>query len=818
MFAAGALGSRGPQLSTKKALLLVDLQNDFVHPEGKLFVPNTTEFVPKLPHLIKQFRSKGDVISITTAYTEPRGIYSDATGGYGLILKSNLTSRVPSVFAEDLNDGNEQPTATPPAEASHIIQGGILNKDVEAFLTPPYNSQASWSQCCVPLSNGALMPSILSSVIDTTVDTEVVKSNYSPFQGSSFLLNLRMQLVTELYVCGSLSNISVYATVLDAVSHGMSVTIIEDCVGYRDERCHREAMRQMADNLGANGIDCQELLDDLAGLLGDVVHEEDFKTHHHVAFQLGLQSKHKPDPKQKASAWLSSLEESTPEVQETGPSSQGLPPNSTSTAADALKSQRQHTEPLSVLGRQRPPESPPRKRHFDDQEPEARDSKVHTRRRASHEGHTGEGLVVKSTRSRRRRPQAQDRRRSPTPLHDLWPQMESKSTGDIPRTNTNDSTMAVSTPQVEMRKEPIFNDTPALSTTTSALSEQKSPKQVTEPTNPPPVPTPCRGPLIATDSYLSHSILPQDLSATIFTTLHSEVAFQPMHHRSGAVPRLVAAQGLCTSTAIPIYRHPADATPPLLPFTPTVELIRRYAEEAVGHELNHVLIQLYRGPLDAISEHADKTLDIVPRTMIVNYSAGAMRTMVLRRKISAMSTLDVDVEQQQQGAGTTGGVAGGGLLADPQAHMSPGPPRQAIRVPLPHNSLFVMGPKTNRAFLHGIRADGRMRSEKSAEELTQGAQRISLTFRRVGTWVSEDGEWIWGLGAKGKRREEAGRVSTGDGAEYERMIRAFGEENRSGVSWDWGMWYGEGFDVVDGVGVGGEEGGVVEGKREGEGG
>jgi hypothetical protein len=51
----------------------------------------------------------------------------------------------------------------------------------------------------------------------------------------------------------------------------MSVTIVKDCVDYRDERYHPEAMRQMADRMGASGIDYQELMDDLAGMLVDIV-------------------------------------------------------------------------------------------------------------------------------------------------------------------------------------------------------------------------------------------------------------------------------------------------------------------------------------------------------------------------------------------------------------------------------------------------------------------------------------------------------------------------------------------------------------------
>jgi nicotinamidase-related amidase/alkylated DNA repair dioxygenase AlkB len=802
-----ATGVPGPKLTTKKALLLIDLQNDFVDEGGKLFVPNTIDFLPKLPHLVREFRAKGDVFFITTAYAAPRSIYSDATGGYGVVLKGNVGSQVPSSSTEGPDeDGSEQYPPTPPAEASHVITEGNFNKDVQAFLTPPYNSQTSWSQCCVPRSKGTSMPEILSSIVNPAVDTEVVKSHYSPFQDASFLLQLRMQLVTELYVCGSLSNISVYATVIDAVSHGMSVTIIEDCVGYLDESCHREAMRQMADGLGANGIDYAELLDDLAGLLGDIVHEEDFQTHYEVSFQHGLQRRDKPAPKHKASSWSSSLEVSKPKKREskTSPKSALLPRKIP--ADEESRSDIQDMEPPPELGsRKQQTPSPPRKRQSDDAEPEVRDSKLNGRRRASHEGHIEESYVVKPSQVRRRKPRVRDRRRSPTPLQEVRPHFESRSTGDIPRTATAEPMMSAPTPQKGISKEPKVEDTATMPTATSSPRQEEVPAQLLQKQDTAPLQALGPTPTIALDSFILHDILPSPLSSTIFSALDSEITWQKMYHRSGEVPRLVAVQGEYSPTKIPIYRHPADASPPLLPFTPTVQLVRAAAEKAVGHELNHVLIQLYRGPEDSISEHADKTLDIVRGSKIVNYSAGALRTMVLRSKKVAMSTLDTEIGQL-------------GFAADgeepKQREMRPGPPRQTLRVPLTHNSLFVLGPETNQAFLHAIRPDRRLASERSEEETSNDGRRISLTFRHVGTFVDPENGTIWGQGATGKTKEEARRIVAGDEGlererEYERMIRAFGQENRRGKSWCWEEWYGKGVDVVDGPS---EQ--VVEGKTD----
>ncbi|KAH6900842.1 isochorismatase [Coprinopsis sp. MPI-PUGE-AT-0042] len=330
----------------------------------------------------------------------------------------------------------------------------------------------------------------------------------------------------------------------------------------------------------------------------------------------------------------------------------------------------------------------------------------------------------------------------------------------------------------------------------------------------------------AGDTELVYPLLPDELSSTAFADLVKEVKWRTMLHRGGEVPRLVAVQGCSKADpilpgveAFPIYRHPADSPPDLFQerFTSTVDKIRRIAEEHIGHELNHVLIQHYRGGQDYISEHSDKTLDVVRGTKIVNVSLGAERVMTLRLKskrgpgASTGPSTPVPAEEASADSSTP---------ATPQERP---PPRPTQRIPLPHNSLFIMGPETNKTFLHGIRHDNRPEKTKSPAELAFNGERISLTFRFIGTWLvpvpqsAESGSkqqyLIYGQGAKSKAREGANAVppppSTllpkGDiphpdresiEKEVEATIRAFGEENFS-PDFDWDKWYGGGFDVVN---------------------
>ncbi len=123
-------------------------------------------------------------------------------------------------------------------------------------------------------------------------------------------------------------------------------------------------------------------------------------------------------------------------------------------------------------------------------------------------------------------------------------------------------------------------------------------------------------------------------------------------------------------------------------------------------------------------------------------------------------------------------------------------PRQVQRIPLPHNSIFVLGYQTNLHWLHGIRADKRLPQRKSAEEKSFGGERISLTFRQIGTFTDSDQKKIWGSGAKQKSKATASKISRHDDAEMEAMIIAFGKENHQS-DFDWEKEYGRGFDVIN---------------------
>ena len=112
-----------------------------------------------------------------------------------------------------------------------------------------------------------------------------------------------------------------------------------------------------------------------------------------------------------------------------------------------------------------------------------------------------------------------------------------------------------------------------------------------------------------------------------------------------------------------------------------------------------------------------------------------------------------------------------------------------------------MGLETNRAWVHSIRQDNRPPSLKSPEELAFESQRISLTFRKINTFLSLPADQnqsqakIYGQGATGKTPGDAKMVINGDKEEADKMIFAFSKENKS-ANFDWDENYGRGFDVL----------------------
>ncbi|KAI9826665.1 MAG: hypothetical protein M1819_007299 [Sarea resinae] len=666
-----------PQFETGQALIILDLQTDFLSPEGKLPLKNGIRFVQNIKDVVPAFREKGLVVWVRTEFEGSR-LANDARGkGEAIVTDEQL---------EDESEEGDLPSAGPSKSTTRETPRAGTHKSTspeeldEAFLSVSASGQEP--QCCLPGSSGAEIMGCMSSVVDPAEDSTVTKSYYSAFKNTSLLSTLRSRIVTDLYICGSLSNISVYATALDAARHGFSITILEDCLGYRSEARHNEAMRQMTELMGADSMNSGELRRTLKTV----------KTEKNL--EMGS---------------LASV----------GSTSGG-------DILQLLKGMRLNGGP-------------------DDADP------------------AGNAVVTKG----------------------IKPQDEKIA---LPK-------------DVDWERPPNIAYSSQSSTAASCKVRTRTRVRKRESSEK----TKSRGDAIAEgDCQLVHDFLPSSMAQEVFQKLQSEVKWQTMHHRGGEVPRLVAVQGdIGEDGSVPIYRHPADESPLLQPFSPTVSAIREEVQKLVKHPVNHVLIQCYRSGEDNISEHSDKTLDIVRGSSIVNVSLGAQRTMTLRTKKALPTSKGSPSSHRGEGRDNSARE----ILREASEE---GEPRKAQRVTLPHNSIFTLGPLTNTRWLHAIRPDRRPPVAKAPAEIAFDTQRISLTFRHIGTFMDPKTRAIWGQGAKGKSKEGAGKVrdvisDEGDDRakdeeqekekEEEAMVRAFGIENHD-VHFDWDAVYGRGFDVL----------------------
>lgn len=334
------------------------------------------------------------------------------------------------------------------------------------------------------------------------------------------------------------------------------------------------------------------------------------------------------------------------------------------------------------------------------------------------------------------------------------------------------------------------------------------------------------------DSQVIYDVVTPDERKAMGITCHNilnEVKWCIMRNRGIQVPRLIAIQGEVdpVTGAQPLYRHPADEQPALVPFTPAVNSLRLYLSEKLNQPFNHVLIQYYRDGKDNIGEHSDKTLDIARNTAIVNFSLGVTRTMHLKRKRQQSPSPEASTEFDRPLTDATGvdTTAAASVEANDTNDVEGGSKNERKyeyqKVIMRNNSLFVLGWETNRKWLHAIRTDKRPDNQKYEDEIhflneekdagivtisedDDGEKvesspfftgRISFTFRTVATFLSADGTTITGQGAPSTPMN-AHATEEEKEQDAMRMLKAFSRENHNS-DFEWEELYGEGFSTLN---------------------
>ena len=531
-------GSNIPLFETRKALIIINLQNDSLYVKDDIYITKNHDFVPRLKEMIPYFRKNGDIVWVNThmgVTTSPPP--TDSTRieeeSNKLSEKNRQAQRLKEQQIEedarreeaarkarlekiDPQGGSDYPSFYPSsktkeimAQASAETRAEKRSADLQVFKTDEGDSiekhlskprKGQQARFYIAGTKGAEICDDLADVVDEELDLIVTKHHYSAFDQTSLLTALRTKLVTEVYLCGILTNVGVYSTAADAVQHGLQVTLVEDCLGYRSEDKHEEALRQMADIMGVHGTDSEEIIEESGG---------------------------RP----------------VPDAVTPGITLEELSLNSNQAAADG------GSVMVGLV--------------FSNPEPATAGIRGTAR---------GEG-----------RPES-----PPVDVFDpnwqasLFPVEESTQQAESPLKETQTSPTARSGPSASKNRTSWQSRSATLGPSDSIGSG---------------------------DSKIIHNVISSPIINDAFSEMKKEVDWQTMFHRSGQVPRLVAVQGEVDRNGdIPIYRHPADHSPPLLPFTPMVQKIREQVGSVLKQSFNHALIQLYRDGEDNISEHSDKVL------------------------------------------------------------------------------------------------------------------------------------------------------------------------------------------------------------------
>lgn len=174
------------------ALVAIDLQNGFLHPDGSMAalgrdVSRLADLIPRIEKLLSAVR----LLGVPILYTKHAYRTGYPEGGRQLAHVRGLS---------DI--------------------GGLLERAWDAEFVDQ-------------LAPGA-------------ADVVVVKRRYDAFLGTDLELLLRSLGIERLYVAGVATNMCVESTVRSASQRDFAVTVVSDCTGAPDPQLHDASLRAMA--------------------------------------------------------------------------------------------------------------------------------------------------------------------------------------------------------------------------------------------------------------------------------------------------------------------------------------------------------------------------------------------------------------------------------------------------------------------------------------------------------------------------------------------------------------------------------------------
>lgn len=176
--------------------LRIDLQNEYLTPEGNFPIPNPESLVANITQLVSQFRSKENSRLFWIQATYP---------------------------------------PHDPDKGSHLPFDALNGR------------HTSKKSCCLEGTTGVEFAPGVSKLIEPNTDVVLTKTWYSAFKETELEAMLRERGVEEVYVAGLMSNVCVLSTASESRRLGFRTCVVEECLCYTRRESHQRALKTMRD-------------------------------------------------------------------------------------------------------------------------------------------------------------------------------------------------------------------------------------------------------------------------------------------------------------------------------------------------------------------------------------------------------------------------------------------------------------------------------------------------------------------------------------------------------------------------------------------
>ncbi|OAX81672.1 hypothetical protein ACJ72_03986 [Emergomyces africanus] len=213
-----------------KALVLIDLQNEFLDGEkGRFTIPDSSKIplLENIRNLMPAFRSHG------CSNAGQLGEIQTPSDNLIIWVRAEYSGSKTTTSTVDEFSTDDEAQAGGGDGNSHFLTGTHAGK------TP----------CCSPGSHGSEFYPSITPLIDTTKDVILTKSWFSAFKETGLEDLLRARNVDEVYFAGLLSNVCILASVTDSIQHGATswkTHVVVDCLGYLREKSHAAALAKLS--------------------------------------------------------------------------------------------------------------------------------------------------------------------------------------------------------------------------------------------------------------------------------------------------------------------------------------------------------------------------------------------------------------------------------------------------------------------------------------------------------------------------------------------------------------------------------------------